>query len=38
MLKIKFKMSITFHSQTNEQTKKTNQSLKQYLKYYINNT
>ena len=38
MLKIKFKMSITFHSQTNKQTKRTNQNLKQYLRHYINNT
>ena len=38
MLKIKLKMSTIFHSQTNEQTKKTNQSLKQYLRHYINNT
>ena len=38
MLRIKLKMSTTFHSQTNDQTKKTNQSLKQYLRHYINNT
>ena len=38
MLGIKFKMSTTFHSQTNEQTKRMNQSLKQYLRHYINNT
>ena len=38
MLKTKFKISTTFHSQTNEQTKRTNQSLKQYFKHYINNT
>ena len=38
MLKTKFKMSTTFYSQTNEQTKRTNQSLKQYFKHYINNT
>ena len=31
-------MSTTFHSQTNEQTKRMNQSLKQYLRHYINNT
>ena len=37
MLGAKLKMSITFHPQTNEQTKKTNQSLKQYLRHYINN-
>ena len=33
----KFKMSTTYHPQTNEQTKKMNQSLKQYLRHYINN-
>ena len=38
MLGTKLKMSTTFHSQTNEQTKRANQSLKQYLKHYINNT
>ena len=38
MLKIKLKMSTTFHPQTNEQTKKVNQNLKQYLRHYINNT
>ena len=38
MLRTKLKMSITFHSQMNEQIKKTNQSLKQYFKHYINNT
>ena len=38
MLRIKLKMSTTFYSQTNEQTKRTNQSLKQYLRHYINNT
>ena len=38
LLRIKLKMSTTFHSQTNEQTKRTNQSLKQYFKHYINNT
>ena len=37
MLKIKLKMSTTFHPQTNEQTKKVNQSLKQYFKHHINN-
>ena len=31
-------MSTIFHSQTNEQTKRTNQSLKQYLRHYINST
>ena len=38
MLRIKLKMLTTFHSQTNEQTKRVNQSLKQYLRHYINNT
>ena len=38
MLRIKFKMSTTFHSQTNEQTKKVNQNLKQHLRHYINDT
>ena len=38
MLRTKFKMSTTFHPQINEQTKKMNQSLKQYLRHYINNT
>ena len=38
MLGIKLKMSTTFHPQTNEQTKRVNQSLKQYLRHYINNT
>ena len=37
MLRIKLKMSTTYHSQINEQTKKTNQSLKQYLRHYVNN-
>ena len=36
MLRIKLKMLTIFHPQTNEQTKKTNQSLKQYLRHYIN--
>ena len=38
MLRTKLKMSTTYHSQTNEQTKRVNQSLKQYLRHYINNT
>ena len=37
MMGIKLKMSTTFHPQTNDQTKRTNQSLKQYLRHYINN-
>ena len=38
LLKIKLRMSITFHSQTNEQIKRINQNLKQYFKHYVNNT
>ena len=38
MLRTKLKMSTTFHPQTNEQTKRVNQNLKQYLRHYINNT
>ena len=38
MLGTKLKMSTTFHLQTNEQTKRANQSLKQYFKHYVNNT
>ena len=30
-------MSTVYHSQTNDQTKRTNQSLEQYLRHYINN-
>ena len=37
MLRIKLRMSTTFHSQINEQTKRINQNLKQYLRHYINN-
>ena len=37
MLRTKFKMSTTYHFQTNEQTKRANQSLKQYLRHYVNN-
>ena len=35
-LQIKLKYSITFHFQTNKQIERQNQSLKQYLRYYIN--
>ena len=31
-------MSIIYYSQINNQTKRINQNLKQYLQYYINNT
>ena len=37
-LKTKLKLLIIYHSQTNNQTKKINQSFKQYLRHYINNT
>ena len=30
-------MSTVYHSQTNDQTKRTNQSFEQYLRHYINN-
>ena len=36
MLRTKLKMSTTYHPQTNEQTKRVNQSLKQYLRHYVN--
>lgn len=35
-LQIKQKLSIAFHSQTNDQTERQNQTLKQYLRSYIN--
>ena len=38
LLKTKLKMFIVYYSQINNQTKRINQSLKQYLRYYINNT
>ena len=38
MLGTKLRMSTTYHSQTNEQTKRMNQSLKQYLRHYVNST
>jgi len=36
MLEIKTKISTAFHSQTDRQTIRTNQELKQYLRMYIN--
>ena len=35
--KTRLKMFIVYHFQTNDQTKRTNQSLEQYLRHYINN-
>jgi hypothetical protein len=35
-LRIKIRLSIVFHSQTDEQTKRQNQTLKQYLRIYVN--
>ena len=35
-LEIHHKLSTAYHSQTNEQTKRMNQTLKQYLRCYIN--
>ncbi len=35
-LKIKIRVNIVFHSQTDDQIKKQNQTLKQYLKIYVN--
>jgi hypothetical protein len=35
-LKIKIRLNIVFHFQTNEQTKRQNQTLQQYLKIYVN--
>ena len=37
LLNTRLKMFIVYHSQTNDQTKRTNQSLEQYLRHYINN-
>ena len=36
LLRIKLKLFIIYHSKTNEQTKRINQSLKQYLRHYVN--
>ena len=35
-MKVHYKLSTTYHSQTNEQTKKIKQILKQYLRHYVN--
>jgi len=35
MLEIESKLLMVFHSQTNEQTKRVNQELKQYLRMFI---
>ena len=35
-IEIHRKLSTAYHSQTNEQTKKMNQILKQYLRHYVN--
>jgi hypothetical protein len=35
-LKFAFRYNIAFHSQTNDQTKRQNQSLKQYFRNYVN--
>jgi hypothetical protein len=35
-LRIKTQLNIIFHSQIDDQTKKQNQTLKQYLKIYVN--
>jgi len=36
MLEIEMKLSTTFHSQIDKQTKRINQKLEQYLKIYNN--
>ena len=36
MLRVKFRLFKVYHSRIDEQTKRTNQTLKQYLYYYIN--
>ena len=38
MLGTRLRMSIAYYSITNGQTKRTNQSLEQYLRHYVNNT
>ena len=37
LLNTRLRMSIVYHSQTNDQTERTNQSLEQYWRHYINN-
>ena len=37
LLNTRLRMSTVYHFQTNDQTKRTNQSLEQYLRHYINN-
>ena len=36
LLEIKLRMSTVYHSETDSQTERTNQSLEQYLRHYIN--
>ena len=36
LLEIKLRMSTAYHSETDDQTERMNQSLKQYLRHYIN--
>jgi len=36
LLKIQTKLSTIYHSQTNSQTKRINQELKQYIRVFIN--
>ncbi len=38
MLETRLKMFIAYHLITNDQIERTNQSLEQYLRHYINNT
>jgi transposase InsO family protein len=38
MLGTRLRMSTAYHPVTNDQTERTNQSLKQYLRHYVNNT
>ena len=36
MLRIKTKLSMVYHPQTNRQMERTNQKLEQYLRMYVN--